>query len=136
MLCSHFMTPPNATKATELKAILDRVDVEACDINDQIEAMLFPVQEYAKLKKEEVIKNQEEVMQKQKGRQQQLAEAKKLKYKTGLVEITSSALTGENISKDSFGFRWLICSVCGQIKREDEMASYCGKVGICGECSR
>lgn len=60
VLCSHCITPPNTTKATQLKAILDRVDIEACDINDQIEAMLYPVQEDAKLKKEEVIKNQGE----------------------------------------------------------------------------
>lgn len=36
--------------------------------------------------------------------------------------------------RDSFGFRWLICSKCGQIKREDEMSIYRGKIGVCRDC--
>lgn len=141
VLCSHCIIPPNTAKAVELKAILESVDRESCDINDRIEVMLHPQRVFIRPQIDSPLYDDEwgkkYEMQNQKVRDQQLAASRTIKYEAGLAEVMSSnILTGEGLAKDSFGFRWLICSVCGQIKREDEMASYSGKIGTCKECSR
>ena len=39
---------------------------------------------------------------------------------------------------DEYGYRWLLCTVCGQIYREDDMSNYGGKnsvnKGVCRKC--
>ena len=40
------------------------------------------------------------------------------------------------VFRDSYNYRWLHCTKCGEIKREDDMASYQYSKGECRDCSR
>lgn len=50
--------------------------------------------------------------------------------------IYNRRLDGKENAVDSFGFRWLTCTSCGEIKREDEMVYLDGNEGLCRDCSR
>lgn len=41
-----------------------------------------------------------------------------------------------NAIVDTYGYRWLFCECCNNIKREDEMSYYIDSMGQCKECTR
>ena len=128
-------------KSSELNAIFRTVDIESPNINDLVETMINPHRIFIHpiignaLNYDEREKTYD--IQNQKVKQQQLEATRKLHYKAGFEEIISNgSLINGYISKDSFGYKWFICSTCGQIQREDEMVIYSGTSGTCRECSR
>lgn len=140
VLSTHDLIPPNKKKAAELKAIVDEVDQNSWNVTEEIYVMLNPDRflinhlstnsfDYNPINKR--ISYMNEI------RKEQKEKSKKIKYDAGLEEVISNgSLTSEKNAEDSFGFRWLICTECGEIKREDEMMSYAGNVGLCRDCSR
>lgn len=134
VLCRYKLTPPNKEKETLLKTILDKIDVYSNDATDRIFTMLYPERvTITALSRSSEDWDDHSI----KLRRTQRIESNKIKYQAGYEEVVSGKLfTKEKIVRDSFGYRWLICSNCGQIKREDEMASYSNNTGLCRECSR
>lgn len=134
VLCRYKLTPPNKEKEMLLKTILDKIDVYSNDATDRIFTMLYPERvTITALSRSSEDWDDHSI----KLRKTQRIESNKIKYQAGFEEVVSGKLfTKEEIVRDSFGYRWLICSNCGQIKREDEMASYSNNTGSCRECSR
>ena len=140
VLSSHNLTPPNKKKAAELKAIINSANQYSWNVTEEIYVMLNPnkfifshnsVGKITSNLTNKRINDMSIVMKEQKEK------SKQLKYQSGLEEIITngSLASGEN-AEDSFGFRWLICTSCGEIKREDEMMSYAGNKGLCRDCIR
>lgn len=42
----------------------------------------------------------------------------------------------EEVFRDSFGYRWIYCEICGKIKVEDDMTIYQYATGECSECRK
>ena len=137
---SHTVKPPNSIRESLLKSILERVDGTQYNIDDQISKLLNPQNVSNKSMLYLVDDDDDEetlFMEEQKIRLQQIKETNELKYNKGLLEITSGDIwETQNIVKDSFGYRWFVCEKCGLFKRDDEMAFYQQKTGVCRECNR
>lgn len=60
------------------------------------------------------------------------------KRKQGSKQIREADYDSNERIVDEYGYRWLLCTVCGQIYREDDMSSYGGKnsvnKGVCRKC--
>lgn len=71
--------------------------------------------------------------------QQDLKKAKQDKeqkiYKIGLQEMSSVDFTDSRARYDKFGNKWVKCETCLSLKRDYEMACYCGGFGTCQQCS-
>ena len=135
----HNLNPPNKEKAAELKGAINSVDQYSWDVTDQINRILFPYKVYVNTLPE--TSNHSNVNYRITSvpniKMSRNLIADRIIYDEGMEEIINNNLfEKEEIVKDSYGKRWLICSNCGQIKREDEMVSYQGKTGICRECER
>ncbi len=129
VLFTQNLSAPNKREYIELKGILNRLDNNIPNITDQIYVMLNPDKVAIGMLND----LSEESIQQQKKIQSELS-ANNI-YEEGLKEVMSNnSFTNEDIVKDSFHKRWLICTECGQIKREDEMSIYSGKTGTCREC--
>ena len=61
-------------------------------------------------------------------------------YALGLKQVLDKNFNTTEPIKDEFGLRWLLCTVCGEIYRDDQMAEYGGpgneNKGVCRDCSR
>lgn len=140
VLSTHDLIPPNRKKAAELKAIIDEVDQYSWNVTEEIYVMLNPDRFLiSRFKSEPFAYNSinKSFNQMNEIRKEQKEKSKRIKYDAGLEEVISNgSLTSEKNAVDSFGFRWLICTECGEIKREDEMMSYTGNMGLCRDCSR
>ncbi len=134
VLCRHSLAPPNKEMEISLKTILENIDVFSNNVTDRIFTMLYPKQVTSTtLSKSSEAWDDHNIEL----RKKQLVESNKIKYQEGYEEVVSgSFFDKQEIVRDSFGYRWLICSSCRQIKREDEMASYRNNIGLCRECSR
>lgn len=129
VLLTQSLSAPNKREYIELKGILNKLDNNIPNITDQIYVMLNPDKVAIGMLND----LSEESIQQQKKIQFELS-ANNI-YEEGLKEVVSNnSFSNEDIVKDSFDKRWLICTECGQIKREDEMAIYSGKTGTCREC--
>lgn len=129
VLLTQSLSAPNKREYIELKGILNKLDNNIPNITDQIYVMLNPNKVAIGMLND----LSEESIQQQKKIQFELS-ANNI-YEEGLKEVVSNnSFSNEDIVKDSFDKRWLICTECGQIKREDEMAIYSGKTGMCREC--
>lgn len=129
VLLTQSLSAPNRREYIELKGILNKLDNNIPNITDQIYVMLNP----DKVAIGMLNNLSEESIQQQKRIQFELS-ANNI-YEEGLKEVVSNdSFSNEDIVKDSFDKRWLICTECGQIKREDEMSIYSGKTGTCREC--
>lgn len=128
VLLTQSLSAPNKREYIELKGILNKLDNNIPNITDQIYVMLNPDKVAIGMLND----LSEESIQQQKKIQFELS-ANNI-YEEGLKEVVSNnSFSNEDIVKDSFDKRWLICTECGQIKREDEMAIYSGKTGTCRE---
>lgn len=129
VLLTQSLSAPNKREYIELKGILNKLDNNIPNITDQIYVMLNPDKVAIGMLND----LSEESIQQQKKIQFELSATNI--YEEGLKEVVSNnSFSNEDIVKDSFDKRWLICTECGQIKREDEMAIYSGKTGTCREC--
>lgn len=139
VMSTYNLIPPNQENATQLATILKKVNQYSWDVTEEIYALLFPhkvyLNSYAKISKDsDDEKFSYEISE---IKRKQVLESNKLRYDSGLQEVLDkNLLNSDELAKDSFGYRWLVCTECGQIKREDEMASYCENTGLCRDCSK
>lgn len=140
VLSAHNLTPPNKEKAAELKAIINSVNQYSWSVTEKIYVMLNP-NEYI-FSHNSIGKNASNLTNKRINdisniMKEQKEKSKQLKYNSGLEEIMfNDSLSRKENAVDSFGFRWLTCTSCGEIKREDEMVYLDGNEGLCRDCSR
>lgn len=140
VLSAHNLTPPNKEKAAELKAIINSVNQYSWSVTEEIYVMLNP-NEYI-FSHDSIGKNASNLTNKRINdisniMKEQKEKSKQLKYNSGLEEIMfNDSLSRKENAVDSFGFRWLTCTSCGEIKREDEMVYLDGNEGLCRDCSR
>ena len=73
-------------------------------------------------------------------RKAKVAAYKERQKTSGYEEVKDKFVQQTKQIRDSFGFRWVKCKYCGEIKRESEFASYGGinhvNLGDCALCSR
>lgn len=138
VLSTYNITPPNQKNAIELAAILKKVNQYSWNVTEEIYALLFPNKVYFNSSAEYLEDYDEKFSYKiSEIKRKQGLESNQIRYDSGLQEILDKKLLdSDELAKDSFGYRWLICIECGQIKREDEMVSYCGNTGLCRDCSK
>lgn len=128
----HTLLPPNAKNASRLEAILHSVDITAPNINELVDQGLRPaITRWSPSR----------------GTLSSAVEKIQLQGKIGIAErelcfeqIKDSDFEGEEPITDKIGFRWFLCTNCGNIFREDEMADYGGpnrvNKGLCQKCSK
>lgn len=56
-------------------------------------------------------------------------------YEIGLREMSSVDFTNGRARYDKFNNKWIKCETCLSLKRDYEMAFYCGGLGTCKQCS-
>lgn len=132
---SHTIIPPNEKTAIQLCAILNTVNCFDPDIDFIVESMLSPKQEG-----DYWIDYFDSATREKQAEQRALQD--KIRTQTrelGKQQVVNMDFDSCNPIYDTSGYRWLLCTSCDQILREDEMSSYGGRgkvnKGICRSCS-
>lgn len=110
------ISPPNAIAANELQNILRKIDLYSPDVDILIEDESRKYNDYSSAEKNAITRQRE--------------------YACGKAEVENQDFNQQRPIKDQFGRRWLLCTHCNQICREDEMASYQYAKGRCRDCDK
>lgn len=100
------------------------------NINDVLESLVYEIQP-----------EQIDVINKMKAeeRKREFESLNLQKRKQGSKQIREADYDSNERIVDGYGYCWQLCTVCGQIYREDDMSSYGGKnrvnKGVCRKCS-
>ncbi len=135
------LNPPCKETALRLETVIKEVNQYSWNVSREIYSMLESkpifIERYEISDNRKVDYDLGDFIERTKTLFQPKLSKREIDYKAGRDEIISNnSLVGDGIAKDSFGFRWLVCTECGEIKREDEMITYQGNTGICRDCSR
>lgn len=135
LLASHTILPPNREAARVLEEALNMIDLFLPDAPDRLRQYMDDFDRWEQEQKEKATQAKERA-ERMKERQSQ----REAGFQEICASLSEEGFEGDTPLKDSFGFRWLICTECGSIAREDEMATYGGRAGtnkgICRDCSR
>ena len=127
---AHSVIPPNTEKAGKLQAILRAIDPCDPDVDYTVEKQLNPISSayhaddaYTPMEKRDQALRQR---------------TKEEEYQLGLKKVEVMNFSSDDPIMDDIGYRWLVCTECGSIAREDEMAFYGGvgrtNMGTCRFC--
>lgn len=129
VLKTHSLIPPNSSNAERLEAAIRAVDGLDPAVDSNIHGILTPEEKRPDPKT--VLVNYAEELERRKEHAEKV-------YRVGFSEIKDRDFNTSSRVMDTFGFRWLICKKCGEICREDLMASFGGSDGlnrgICKKC--
>lgn len=133
---SHTIVPPDEKKATQLQAILKEVNCFDPDIDSVIEQMLS-------LNHNNLywVDYDDPAVQKKEAEQRELQDKIRMQTRElGYQQVVNMDFDGCDPIYDQSGYRWLLCTSCNQILRDDDMSSYGGRgnenKGICRNCAR
>lgn len=121
---------PHSERAGILIKALETVDQFDPNIDDLLQSRVCEIQQERidainRMKAEE--------------RKREFESSKLQKRKQGSKQIREADYDSNERIVDEYGYRWLLCTVCGQIYREDDMSSYGGRnsvnKGVCRNCS-
>lgn len=129
VLATHTLCPPNPENADSLQAALSEVNVWSPQIDNILQShaeMLVQETRRANERREYL------------AQQKQQTRLRAQQQEQGAIEVTNCDFDSEEPIRDKWGYRWLRCIVCGEIRREDDMISYGGRnsinQGICKKC--
>lgn len=128
------ITPPDEATAIFLQGVLEKIDLYSPDVNELITAKIRERDEQLRIEKEKQLAQQR--LEKEQKAKEEAAIRAKGKYNLGKEEVKNQDFNQEKQIRDRFGYRWLFCTDCNQICREDDMSSYQYAKGQCRNCSR
>ena len=140
-LAINTLEPPNKKASLRLETIIKEVNPYTWNVSREIYDLIYTRKVYierggvSEFEVKHLLSN--DFFNKQITSSKPKLSKRGIDYKAGREEIIAkNSLTSDKNARDSFGYRWLVCTECGEIKREDEMVSYQGNTGVCRECSR
>lgn len=129
VLATHTLDPPNLENADSLQTALSKANVWSPEIDDILQShakILFQETGCANKRREYLVQ------------QKQQARLRAQQREQGAIEVINCDFDRKEPILDKFGYRWLRCIVCGEVRREDDMISYGGhnstNKGICKKC--
>ena len=153
--------PPNKTAEEELRSALESSDILSPKIDSIVQKKLekyfdilrqkaveeheraeaLQLQRAMEMRERERLalqkKAEEEAMRREKERlerERQEVKIQQERRENGFKDVSSYDFTQRQNRYDRYGKRWLMCSICGCIKREDEMSFYRFGAGECKQC--
>ena len=140
---SHSLEPPNREHAENLYDAINKVDWYDPAVDDRIEQFLTPTKSVRNtyLPRNRILLNEienQETISPKTNREDSKKEIEKDRA-TGLADVQDKDFDGSEPIYDRSNWRWLKCTNCEKLFREDQMASYGGRgsinKGICRKCS-
>lgn len=128
------ITPPDEATASFLQGVLEKTDLYSLDVNELITAKIRERDERLRIEKEKQLA-QQRLKKERKAKEEAAIRAKGI-YNLGKEEVKNQDFNQKEQIRDRFGYRWLLCTDCNQICREDDMSSYQYAKGQCRACSR
>lgn len=130
------LAPPNEENARRLRAAIESVDQFAPDVDELIDRVLNPPHPPR-------VQHRRPSFTISPPRAASVEDTETSiinPYVEGRIQAWAFDFDSTEPFYDSFGRRWLKCTNCGALKREDEMTEYGGKTGInqglCRDCTR
>ena len=137
LLCTHSLSSPNEDEARYLESAIRTVDEYCWNVSTRIHDQYKLARSMARenIRRAPGLESQ---VDSSAVRHVEVETTNQYAYADGYREIVTSGLfdSMELPPKDQYGHRWKKCRVCESIKRDDEMASYQGKYGLCEECDK
>ena len=140
---SHSLEPPNRDHAEILYDAINKVDWYDPAVDDRIKQFLKPTSSIRNtyLPRNRMILNEienQETISPKTNREDRKKEIEK-DWATGLADVQGKDFDGNEPIYDKSNRRWLKCTNCKKLFRDDQMASYGGRgsinKGICRKCS-
>ena len=140
---SHSLEPPNREHAENLYDAINKVDWYDPAVDDRIKQFLTPTKSVrnTNLPRNRMILNEienQETISPKTNREDRKKEIE-IDRATGLVDVQGKDFDGNEPIYDKSNRRWLKCTNCEKLFRDDQMASYGGRgsinKGICRKCS-
>ena len=161
VLAVKTIEPPNKTAAEELESVLQTLDLRSPKVDSMVKSKLEPCFEMQRQKAAEERERAEALqlkrvmemrererlaLQKKAEEEAERREKERLererqeiiirqeRLENGFKDVSSYDFTERQNRYDRYGKRWLMCSICGCIKRDDEMSFYQFGTGECKQC--
>ena len=140
---SHSLEPPNRDQAEILYDAINKVDWSNPAVDDRIKQFLTPTKSVRNtyLPRNRMLLNEmenQETISPKTNREDSKKEIEKDRA-TGLADVQDKDFDGSEPIYDRSNWKWLKCTNCEKLFREDQMASYGGRgsinKGICRKCS-
>ena len=161
VLAVKTIEPPNKTAAEELESVLQTLDLRSPKVDSMVKSKLEP---YFEMQRQKAAEERERAEALQLQRTMEMRERERLalqkkaeeeaerrekerlererqeiiirqeRLENGFKDVSSYDFTERQNRYDRYGKRWLMCSICGCIKRDDEMSFYQFGTGECKQC--